>query len=255
MKMKYGTATIFTLTVVVGASYAGVRRYSRSDSNGVVEAAEATHPSAANPCPPGLIDSRDAATTPALPQCEDRVGDWYEFHDQAPKTAMVFDSGDTPGVGGKGRAVHALGSCENATRSATVWGAGFGFDLNNPDRSPQKKRPYDALAHGFRGIRFKARAGVSETTEGAVRVVSVRFPDVNTDPLGGHCVSCWDDFSYSINLDTKWRSYTILWNDLVSQGTGLPARPFAANAIFAVHWRFLPGDVINVYIDDVEFVH
>jgi hypothetical protein len=207
-------------------------------------------------CASGLIDNREStADATALPECEGRAGDWYKFHDKAGSTSMVFlPNGDGPGAGESKRAVHGFGACENAKRSDSIWGAGIGFDLNNPGHDPNGKKPYDAAGRGFKGVRFKARVGVSDTTRGAVRVVSVRFPDVNTDPLGGRCKACWDDYMYSINLHSDWRTYTILWSDLVHVGTGEPERPFAADAIFSVNWRFLPSDVFDLYLDDVEFV-
>ncbi|MBN1606914.1 MAG: hypothetical protein JW940_09800 [Polyangiaceae bacterium] len=252
MRIRYGHAIALSILVAAGAVYAGTRHLL---STGAAKRASPAASEAAVRCPPGLIDNREGSAITALPQCEGRSGDWYEFQDKASRTSMVFlPLGDTPDTPGAGRAVHAFGSCENTTRSDSVWGAGIGFDLSNPSHDPKGKKPYDALGRGFKGLRFKARAGISDTTRGAVRVVSVRFPDINTDPIGGRCTTCWDDYRYSVNLDTTWRTYTILWSDLVHVGNGDPNRPFAANAIFSVHWRFLPSDVFDLHVDDVEFV-
>lgn len=203
------------------------------------------------PCPEGLVDDMEHSSDGSLPKCEGRSGNWYNFFDEGTETIQEFQQNASPGALGRGHAVRCNGACENNKRTDKIWGAGFGFDLNNPSNDPKGKQGYDASGRGYRGLRFKARLG---DTTGATTVVSVRFTDINTDPVGGRCKTCWDDYSYAINLGPQWRSYTIYWNDLVHVGNGVPNAPFASDAIFSVHWRFYPSDAYDIFVDDVEFV-
>jgi hypothetical protein len=206
-------------------------------------------------CAPGNIDTMEAALEGRLPSCEDRVGAWYTFNDQASGTVQSPRPGGigrpyaTPGANGTGHAIRTFGTCAPGIASPTLWGAGIGFDLNNPDGSAEHKRPYAALARGYRGIRFAAKVGKTGNT----MQVAVRFPDVNTDPAAGRCSTCYDDYGAVVHLTNNWNCYTILWAQVTRAGHGVPNVAFDPDGLIAVQWRFEPGQVFDLYLDDVAF--
>jgi endoglucanase len=64
------------------------------------------------------------------------------------------------------------------------------------------KAAYDASAFG--GIAFWAR----RSPETAARV-RVHLPDRNTDPDGGVCTECYNDFGADIVLDADWKKFAV----------------------------------------------
>ena len=62
------------------------------------------------------------------------------------------------------------------------------------------KGQYDASKYA--GIPFWAKKGPDST--GKVRL---KVPDVNTDPDGGVCTECFNDFGADIVLTNDWKLY------------------------------------------------
>ena len=210
-------------------------------------------------CTPGLIDNMEQPLGGVLPPCEGRVSAWYTFNDgnpqtvQTPPPGQLFSSYATPGANGSAHSIRTYGSCAPSSAGTNIWGAGVGFDLDNPGATATSKIGYTAASRGYGGIKFSARLG---ETAGANPVVSLHFPDANTDPSGGQCSGsgCYDDYVASITLTPSWNQYTIYWTQLTHTGWGIPNLPFASNGIMSVQWHFAPGMIFDIYIDDVAFV-
>ena len=219
------------------------------------EAPEALAPAAGAECEPGLIDDFEQQLGGRLPKCEGRDGNWYTYNDGVTGTQQVPAPGtimptEPAGAGAPGSAIHSFGTTAAGDFSDGRWGAGIGVDLSNPGVAAEKK-PYDALARGYRGLRFRARMGDAQRVE---PIVIVRFPDVNSDPVGGRCgKDCYHDYQIQLRLTTEWLTYTVLWSQLtIASDKG--GAPFAADAITAIHWYYLPGTPFDLYLDDLEFV-
>jgi hypothetical protein len=104
---------------------------------------------------------------------------------------------------------------------------------------------YDASAYD--GITFSAR-GPGRVYAGAreVRVVPPEY--------GGTCSKdCYNAHQKKVELTSQWRTYTILWNEMVQRGYDMPALDPAR--INSLAFSILPGDTpFDVWIDDMKFV-
>jgi hypothetical protein len=107
-------------------------------------------------------------------------------------------------------------------------------------------------ASKYTGISFFAKKG-STTANGAVRV---KVPDRNTDPTGGICTSCSNDFGVDLTLTTTWTKYTIPFSGMTQQaGWGAP-RPAKIDPTGVVAVQFqvgTTGQVYDIWVDDVTF--
>src|SRR5690606_20495771 len=70
------------------------------------------------------------------------------------------------------------------------------------------------------GISFWAKAG-----PGSVTNIRLKIPDNNTDPDGGVCSECFNDFGMDINLTREWKHYIVRFKDLSQlPGWGMPKK-------------------------------
>src|SRR5690606_1927607 len=103
--------------------------------------------------PENLIDDLDDGDA-SIAEVGGRIGAWYTYNDETTggEQAPPSDSDFAPSAGGptdSGFMARTTGS------GFTEWGAGMGFDLNNPGDA---KGTWDASA--FTGVAFKARGDV-----------------------------------------------------------------------------------------------
>ena len=175
---------------------------------------------------------------------EGRNGPDYTYADTTGST-ITPASGSTfvPATPGNGSSTHAAHFNGKLSTAATVW-AGFGMDFLAP------KGLYNASKYA--GISFYAKLG-SSTASSAVRV---KVPDRNTDPTGGVCTSCSNDFGVDLTLTTTWTKYTILFSSMTQQaGWGAP-RPAKIDPTGVVAVQFqvtAPGATYDIWVDDVTF--
>lgn len=212
-------------------------------------------------CRPGLIDDMDESVDGRIPMCEGRIGSWYTFNDKAPGTTQTPTPGDvgvgigrpyaTPGVNERGRCIRTFGTCAPDYPGAVRWGAGVGIDLRNPGGGGMAKRPFRAAALGYRGIRFAAKVG---DTPNRVESVTLRITDINTDPAGGRCSECYDDYGIVLQLTNRWAVHSVTWSELKRGGKGVPNLPFDPDGILSIQWRYYPGQTFDLYVDDVELI-
>lgn len=198
--------------------------------------------------PSDLIDDLEDGDD-ALPETNGRLGGWYTFHDPTPGTQTPPESGFTPSAGG------ADGSAFAAATSGsgfTEWGAGMGFDLNNPEAVglTGPRGPYDAS--GYRSIAFKARGNV------AVRV-GLETVGVTPTDRGGTCtpstvegMECEDLHGSLVNLSSEWKDYELEFAALRQGGWG-KAVPFSAAEVTSVLFMIDKDLAFDVAVDDVRF--
>jgi len=155
--------------------------------------------------------------------CEVR-GDAYAYADEAGSTA----SGD---------GLHLTGKL--AAAGEVYAGVGLGFAT-----------PVDAS--GYRGIAFLARRG-----PGAAAHVRLKVPDGNTDPDGGVCTDCYNDFGISFQVTEEWVRYEAPFADLAQEaGWGEP-RPAALDTtrLHGVQWQVaVRGAELDLALRDVTFL-
>lgn len=152
------------------------------------------------------------------------AGDAYTYADELGSTV----SGDGAHVTGK------------LAASGEVF-AGVGLDF---------AAPVDASRH--RGIAFLARRG-----PGAAAHVRLKVPDVNTDPDGGVCTDCYNDFGISFQVTEEWTRYEAPFADLVQEtGWGVPRPPaIDTTKLHGVQWQVaVAGADLDLQLDQVEFL-
>lgn len=177
---------------------------------------------------------------------EGRGGYMYTFLDEAGSTVEPV-AGRLGGTfsqteGGANGSLYAARISGTLASGSLVF-AGYGLNFVNP------KAPYDASA--YEGISFFARR--SENSPASIRL---KVPDANTDPEGGVCSECFNDFGADIELQTQWQRYTLSFKDLAqASGWGAP-QPGAIDAtkIYGLQFQVnSPGSTFEIWIDDVSF--
>jgi len=174
-----------------------------------------------------------------------RVGAWYTYHDHTAAGAMTYPTGMAfvPAPGGANGTAFAARFAGNGF---TMWGAGMGFNINDPGdgMGGSMKMQYDASS--FHAITFYAKA------TGPMRL-RVNISNKDTDAAGGHCMVCEDDFGEDFTLGTDWQSFTMNFTDMKQIGFGDAVPTFDASAIYAIHFQvaMMPFDV---EVDEIGFL-
>jgi hypothetical protein len=191
-------------------------------------------------CPSGLIEDFEDGDAQILER-EGRSGTWYpEADDEG--TTIAPDGEFEPvdgGADGSKRAAHLRGKTADGKN---VW-AGIGVNFANP------KRPYDASKYS--GIAFRARRGKAATP-----VVIVRVPDAQSDPEGGQCKECWNDFGARLELSTEWKTFVLPFDQLEQEsGWGEQKPELAVSKLFGLKFQVkAPSTAYDIWVDDIHFV-
>ncbi|NLE85951.1 MAG: hypothetical protein GX607_06085 [Myxococcales bacterium] len=177
---------------------------------------------------------------------EGRGGYWYTF---------VDDSGSTvwPEAGAHGGTFEMSPGGANGTKYAarmhgsvgtgSVLFVGMGMNFVDP------KGQYDASKYG--GISFWAKRGPGSTNK-----VRIKVPDMYTDPDGGACSECFNDFGMDLTLTEEWQKYTIPFYAMKQQkGWGKPRkRSIDPTTLYGIQFQVSePGQKFDVYVDEIQF--
>jgi endoglucanase len=173
-----------------------------------------------------------------------RGGYWYTYADKAgTQVSPVAGAKFTMASGGAGGSAHAARLSGNVSSAGEVTFAGMGFSFTDP------KRAYDASA--FTGVSFWARAEGESAT-----AVRLKVPDASTDPAGGACTACFNDFGADLTLTRTWTRYTVPFAAMKQlDGWGSP-HPSAIDAkkLYGLQWQVVtPGAHVDLWIDDIQF--
>jgi hypothetical protein len=193
-----------------------------------------------------IIDDMQGGTS-SIPMVGGRVGNWFEFDDGTP-TGVVQPKGSQvpqiiPGGGPDGSQYgqHTVGM------GFSNWGAGIGFDFDNPKGGAQTKLPYDGS--GFAGIKFWARSD----TPG---YVLFQVADLDTYQFGGVCMpvsACSDHFSAKVQLTPQWTLYKFLYSDLKQQTYGEQFPSINPKQLIAVQFMTGSSQTFDYWIVDIAF--
>ncbi len=194
-------------------------------------------------CPPdALIEDAEDGNNQIVIQ-DGRSGYVYTFADSAgstvdPPGGAAFRMSDG-GANGTEKALRIQGSIG----SADVVYAGLGLNFTDP------RGPYDMSK--YQGISFYAKKGPGST--GKVRL---RFPDQNTDPEGGICGACSNDFGMQLSLTEQWQKFIVPFSALKQEsGWGSP-RPMSleSEAVFALQMAINDkGKGYDIWVDEIAF--
>ena len=199
--------------------------------------------------PSDLIDDLEDGDD-AINEASGRMGGWYTFNDETATGMQTPPSSEfTATAGGADGSAFAAATSGSGFKE---WGAGMGFDLNNPEAvgmtGPRGK--YDASR--FAGIVFKAKGNVPFT-------VSLETVGVTPTTSGGTCVpstkegeECEDLHGTKIDPTSDWKEYTVEFGKLRQGGWGKKV-PFAATDVTAVLFQTDMDVSFDIAVDDVRF--
>ena len=104
----------------------------------------------------------------------------------------------------------------------------------------------------YTGISFCAKRG--ENSTGKVRL---KVPDVNTDPDGGMCTECFNDFGARPEPDDRVEQVHLpVPQDDPAGGLGRAAQAaHHPSKMYGVQWQVnVPGANYDIWVDDLQFV-
>jgi endoglucanase len=178
-----------------------------------------------------------------------RGGYLYTYADEL--GTRVSPGGDAPPVADGGAGGSAAALRLRATLAAAGAGeafAGLGLSFREP------KGPYDASR--YRGLSFWAKRA-----PGSAARLRLKVPDAATDPDGGQCKECYNDFGVEVQLEETWTRYVVDFADLKQEGGWGEPRPASLDTarLYGIQWQVSGAGAqaaadVDVWIDDVEFL-
>jgi len=194
----------------------------------------------------GLIDDGEDGNNQNLPN-DNRGGYWYTFKDKGTTTVepTAGEEGGTFAMSEGGYNSQYAARYHGTIGTGSVVFSGMGMNFVDP------KDAYDAAKYA--GISFWAKKGSAEST-GKVRL---KVPDVNTDPQGGVCTECFNDFGANVVLTTEWKQFSFKWAQLKQlPDWGAPHKPkITPSKLYGVQFQVnIPRSTYDIYIDDLKFI-
>jgi hypothetical protein len=195
--------------------------------------------------PDGLIDDGEDGNNQNLP-VGNRGGYWYTFKDTGTTTVdpPAGVDGGTFAMSPGGHDSKFAARFHGKVGSGAVVFSGMGMNFIDP------KGSYDASKYA--GIAFWARRD-----EGSTGKLRLKVPDVNTDPDGGVCSECFNDFGATMNLTTEWKLYVFPWKSMKQEPDwGAPHKPhITPSKLYGIQFQVkVPGADYDIYIDDLKFI-
>lgn len=195
--------------------------------------------------PDGLIDDGEDNNN-ATAMVADRGGYWYTFVDDAGSNVWptagahggTFEM-SPGGANGSQFAANFKGKIGNGS----VLFSGMGMNFLDP------KGPYDASKYG--GVSFWAKKGPN-----SVGTVRLKIPDNNTDPDGGVCSECFNDFGLDLKLTNEWQRYIIPWYAMRQmKGWGKPRKPsIDESSVYGIQFQVnQAGADYDIWVDEIRF--
>ena len=196
--------------------------------------------SAGHACPPdAVIEDAEDGNNQIVIQ-DGRSGYVYTYADAAstvdPPAPFTMTEG---GANGSQYALRIHGQIGNAD----VVYAAMGLNFTDP------RGPYDASK--YQGISFYAKKGAGSTSK-----VRFKLPDQNTDPDGGVCGHCSNDFGMNLSLTEEWQQFIVPFDAMKQEKDWGSPRPMSldSEAIFAMQIAVNEkGRPFDIWLDDVAF--
>ena len=198
------------------------------------------------PCgPEAVIEDAEDNNNQVVPQ-DGRNGYMYTFADHEGST-VTPTSGEQGGIfsaaaGGANGSGFAMRMSGNVSTAEIVF-VGMGLNFVDP------KDQYDASK--YQGIAFYARRGPDST--GKVRL---KVPDVNTDPDGGICGACYNDFGVDLKLKEEWQKFTVPFSSMRQlPGWGSPTpSSITPSKLYGIQFQVNDkGKAYDIWVDDIQF--
>jgi len=194
--------------------------------------------------PNGLIDDGEDGNNQNLPN-DNRGGYWYTFKDKGTTTVepTAGEEGGTFAMSEGGHDSQYAARYHGTIGTGAIVFSGMGMNFIDP------KGAYDASKYA--GISFWAKKGADST--GKLRL---KVPDSNTDPDGGVCTECFNDFGANIVLTNDWKLYSFPFKTMKQlPDWGAPHKPhITPSKIYGVQFQVnVPRSTYDIYIDDLKF--
>lgn len=144
--------------------------------------------------------------------------------------------------GGANNTSYAMRMAGETSGAAIVY-AGMGLNFTDP------KDAYDASKYS--GVSFFAKRGLKTTSK-----VRMKFPDINTDPDGGQCAACYNDFGTDVRLGEEWQRYIYKLTAVRQEPNWGSPRPGSVetSGLFAMQFQVKDqGTVFDVWVDEINF--
>jgi endoglucanase len=195
--------------------------------------------------PDGVIDDGEDGNNQNLPNAG-RGGYWYTFKDKGTTTVdpQAGEEGGTFAMSEGGHGSQYAARYHGKIGTGAIVFAGMGMNFVDP------KGAYDASKYA--GISFWAKRG--EASTGKVRL---KVPDANTDPDGGVCSECFNDFGADMNFTSEWKQYAFPFKSMKQlAGWGSPHKAhISPDKIYGIQFQVnVPGSSYDIYIDDLKFI-
>jgi endoglucanase len=199
-------------------------------------------------CPPEAMIENAEDGDGRLLLHDGRTGYVYTYADSEGSTVNpAGDGAFKPALGGANGTAYALrfsGKTADVKDPNRVVLGGLGMDLTD------KRERYDASRYG--GLAFFARRGKDSTER-----VRLLVRDENTDPEGGICTVCWNDFGEDLALDEDWKRFVVPFSKLEQQpGWGLPRpRALQSRSVFSLAFHVTEkGRPFDIWVDELAFI-
>jgi len=200
-----------------------------------------------SPCnsPDALLDDGEDTNNQSF-VAGDRGGYWYTFM-QGEGTEIWPQSGSLGGTfemspGGADGTAYAARFKGKVGQGAIVLG-GVGINFLDP------KGGYDASKYG--GVSFWAKKGAD-----SVGKVRLKVPDGNTDPDGGVCSECFNDFGMDLTFTEQWQHFVVPFSAMKQmKGWGKPRKSEVdVKALYGIQFQVNePGATYDVWVDQLRF--
>lgn len=209
-----------------------------------------------NPTSPDMASTADGKACPPEAIIEDAEDNNNQVNVQGDRNGYVYTYVDAAGSsitpqggapfnmspGGVNGSQYALRMSGKMGTSSVVYAA-MGLNLVDP------KGVYDASKFG--GISFFAKKGPGTTSR-----VRIKLPDLNTDPDGGVCGACSNDFGMQLTLTEEWQKFIVPFSALRQEsGWGNPRpRALESASVYAIQFQVNDkGKAFDVWVDDLAF--
>jgi hypothetical protein len=168
-------------------------------------------------------------------ETEARKSGWYAFADNDVASSELLPSYVSDAAAGTTTSLHVAASA--ITPPPDGFGAGFGFNLVDPDN----ENCVDVSA--FAGVSFWAKG-----SSGSEGLITFQIVHPATTPIaeGGDCeTQCYQHPSKQLALSDAWQEYVVVWSDLTGSAS-LPGPILGFNLITA-------ETDYEVWLDEVAF--
>jgi len=198
-----------------------------------------------------MVDDLDDGDS-SIPETSGRIGAWFIYNDGT-SGGTQEPAANTDFIPASGGPAGSLFMAQTSGSGFTDWGAGMGFDLNNPGDDmggAGMKSTHDASA--YTGVAFLAKGNV--TVRAALFVEAVVPVEYGGTCVGGTAEGeeCNDAHGKDFALTDEWKQYVVPFDGAAQGGWGQPAT-FDASMLTGFQFQIPSGATFDVQIDEIGF--